>query len=861
MKIDDILTQERRARMAAERLLAQKQAELSNANKQLSLHARHLSEEIVETREEMEETLTENSLVKADLERATKEVIIAKKRLWGSLEAIEDGFAVFDQNECMIAANSAYLKPFDGLECIAPGITYVEMLQAALDEGVIDIEGMRPLAWRDMMLNRWRAPTIEPHTLRLWNGTYIKMVDRRSGEGDTVSLGLNITDTIEYEAKLKDARFKAEAANRAKSAFLANMSHEIRTPMNGVMAIAELMADGELDEEQRLYIETIRKSGEALLTIINDVLDYSKIEAAKLTLHPEVFDLEAKLHDVVTLLQPSVQEKGLQISVDFDIFMPTKIRADPVRIGQILTNLVGNAVKFTSEGHILIRVLGLPVADGAKQKIHITVEDSGIGIPAEMQDHIFGEFNQLEDERNRRFDGTGLGLAITRQLVELMGGQIWVESEVGQGSCFGLHFTAPVIEEVKIPKLPLSGSHALLIMEDGLHSEILEKSLLALGLSVTTHSQCDTLPANIDHQELVFLQGNLPEEFCQSALNELQTARNAPHTILLTSPNAVGTFAHKFQSRAHVSLQMPILRHNLFETLEQMVVPSETAPDSDPIAPGTAQALPIQNAPPLPATRPVDETAAAVNALLSMPNPAGFDTPTADTEPTVEAETSEQLPVEGGPSTSANFASERGVDEIIFLPTKRARSLQAEKEHVVSTPISKPEPAPVAQVETSLQADTRSDIPGNATLPPITPSAEAELRTMRVLAAEDNRTNQLVFSKLVKALDIDLKFANNGREALEIFQDFKPDLIFMDISMPEMDGQEATQCIRAIEAEQGLKRTKIVALTAHAMAGDAEEILPHGLDKHLTKPLKKPLILGEIEASCPADARPPLPEA
>ncbi len=131
---------------------------------------------------------------------------------------------------------------------------------------------------------------------------------------------------------------------------------------------------------------------------------------------------------------------------------------------------------------------------------------------------------------------------------------------------------------------------------------------------------------------------------------------------------------------------------------------------------------------------------------------------------------------------------------------------------------------------------------------------------MRVLAAEDNRTNQLVFSKLVKALDIDLKFANNGREAVELFQSFNPDIIFMDISMPDVDGKEATQCIRALEQEQGLERTKIVALTAHAMTGDAEEILSHGLDKHLTKPLKKDAILAEIAASRPNKARDPIPE-
>jgi len=240
MKIEDILAQERRARMAAERLLAQKQAELSDANRILSLHALSLSDEITETREVVEEIKGENTQVRADLERANKEVVIAKRRLWDSLETIEDGFAVFDQTDRMIAANSAYLKPFDGLTCVAPGIRYVDILSIATEEGIVDIGDLRPLVWRDMMLARWHAPKRDPLNLRLWDGTHIRLIDRRSRDGDMVCLGLNITETITYQTKLKEARHRAEAANRAKSAFLANMSHEIRTPMNGIIGMTDL---------------------------------------------------------------------------------------------------------------------------------------------------------------------------------------------------------------------------------------------------------------------------------------------------------------------------------------------------------------------------------------------------------------------------------------------------------------------------------------------------------------------------------------------------------------------------------------------------------------------------------------------
>ncbi len=390
MSLDDTLAKERRARMAAERLLEQKQAELHEANRKLSRHARALSNEIVEKREEVKEVKGENQQVRADLERVSHEVVIAKRRLWDSVETIHDGFAVFDTDGRMIAANSAYLAPpFDGLECIGPpGVHYEEMLQMMLEEGITDIGDMTPPnSWKDEMLTRWAQPEIPPDkVVKLFDGTFVRLVDQRGTTGDVVSLGLNITKTIKREEELEDARNRAEAANRAKSAFLANMSHEIRTPMNGVVAMADLMADGELDEEQQLYVETIRNSGNALLTIINDVLDYSKIEAAKMVLHTEPFDLERTIVDIVTLLGPSIQEKGgLQVSIDYDLFQPTQYEGDPIRIRQVLTNLIGNAVKFTAEGQVLIRVVGLPVEPGPRQRIHVTVEDSGIGIPDEMQ--------------------------------------------------------------------------------------------------------------------------------------------------------------------------------------------------------------------------------------------------------------------------------------------------------------------------------------------------------------------------------------------------------------------------------------------------------------------------------------------
>ncbi|MEJ2022101.1 MAG: ATP-binding protein, partial [Maritimibacter sp.] len=578
MTAEHLLTQERRARMAAERLLAQKEKELSQANRQLSSHAIALSEDLVETREKVEVAAVEKSQFLADLERANSEIDIAKRRLWNSIQSIEDGFAVYDADSRLIIANAAYLAPFDGLESVVPGAHYQDVIEAALYEGVIDIEGQSPTEWRDAMLARWFSPAPEPRVLRLWDGTWIRLVDQRAPGGDTVSLGLNITDAMRREAALNRARERAEAANRAKSAFLANMSHEIRTPMNGVVGMADLLADSTLDEEQMIYVDTIRSSGNALLSIINDVLDYSKIEANKLSLHPEPFDLERTILDVLQLLEPSIREKKLKIMLDYDMFLPTRYVGDPVRMRQILTNLMGNAVKFTSSGHVLVRVVGLPDGARAQHRIHITGEDTGIGIPNDKLKAIFGEFNQVEDERNRAYEGTGLGLAITKQLVELMNGELWVESEEGVGSVFGMQVTLPVADQGETPVMPSWVKRALLVMDDDLGRDILEKRLVALGLRVDSTSRAASVdPKRAADADVIFVDHRMADMGAASFIAVLRSAGVAVPVILVapTTAGRTGKIAG-----ASAVLVKPISRPDLIDVmtaLEQETAQGEGA--------------------------------------------------------------------------------------------------------------------------------------------------------------------------------------------------------------------------------------------------------------------------------------------
>src|SRR6056297_1148564 len=716
MSLANKLAEERRARLAAERLLEQKQAELHAANRKLGLHARARSHEITETRAEVRTVRDENQRVKSDLSVANEKIEIAERRLWHSIQTIEDGFAFFDADSRMIAANDAWLAVFDGVEAVTPGVGYVEILQIITEEGIVDIEDMTPRDWRERMLDRWQAPAPEPEVLRLWNGHYIRLTDRRGAGGDMVSLVQNITATIRYEKELKDARRHAEAANRAKSAFLANMSHEIRTPMNGVVGMADLLMEGALDDEQQLYVTTIKHSAEALLVIINDVLDYSKIEAEKLVLHPEPFDLERCIHELVTLMQAHARDRGIDLLVDYDLFLPTRFTGDPGRIRQILTNLVGNAVKFTEAGHVMIRVTGVQADEGAEADIRIGIEDTGIGIPPDKIDHIFGEFNQVDDAQSRKFEGTGLGLAITRKLVRLMGGDLWVESEQRRGSTFGFSLPLPVAGMRENARPDPALAHALVVEPHDTCRALLQRQLGALGMRV---SACAGARAALDlvatdTPDLLICDHHMAGMDGFELAAALRAAGHAMHIIVL-SANSGSAAQEPSRHQVQAVLQKPVARRDL------------------------------------------------ITALAGLPPP--------------------------GRAVSA-------------------------------------------------------------------PEAEAAPRAIRVLAAEDNKTNRLVFSKMLQALDIDLTFAENGREAVALFQSLDPDIVFMDISMPEMDGKEATRAIRRIEAGTG-RHVPIVAMTAHAMTGDDTEILAAGLDHYLTKPLKRAAIVERIAAAAAPGLRPP----
>ena len=529
--------------------------------------------------------------------------------------------------------------------------------------------------------------------------------------------------------------FQAEAADRAKSEFLANMSHEIRTPMNGVLGMAELLAKTELTPRQKTFTDVIVKSGNALLTIINDILDFSKINAGQLTLDLAPFRLAEAVEDIATLVSARVAEKNLELIVRVDPRLPAFVVGDVGRFRQIVTNMLGNAVKFTEKGHVLIDVSG-EVVDGVAQ-LKVRVEDTGIGIPADKLQNVFEKFAQVDGSSTRRHEGTGLGLAIAARLVDLMGGKIGIESEVGKGSIFWFTAALPVHAEgapaASVP-VDVTGARVLVIDDNPVNREILLEQLRSWGfdcaaaesgaIGLAFLDRAAQLGATID---CVILDYQMPgmngADVAKAMCADIRTS-SIP-IVLLTSVDQVdfGRLVLDFGIAAHL-----------------------TKPARSAVLLGTV--------------------IAAIQRARSQAGKAQFTREAAQVAP-LPAYTTLRAPAAPAPEREASQASNVPLD---------------------------------------------------------------------ILVAEDNEVNQLVFGQILSGLGLTYRIAGNGRTAVEMHRALKPRLILMDVSMPELNGYEATRAIRAAEALSG-GHTPIIGVTAHALKGDREKCIESGMDDYLPKPV------------------------
>lgn len=383
----------------------------------------------------------------------------ARQVLEEALASIDESFLLWGPDDRLVAWNERFLALFPHLRpVVRVGLHVSEIAAAAARALLPDADEATRRAWAaDRMAARRRdGREFEQH---LPGGVIVATAERRTANGGVVSISRDVTAQRAAAAELERARRAAEAANEAKTRFLATMSHEIRTPLNGVLGMNSLLLATKLDDRQRMYAQTIHRSGQALLAIINDILDLSRLEAGRMALEPAPFDPCALVDEVAALLRPRAAEKGVAMTALHGAALPARLLGDAGRIRQILVNLAGNAVKFTERGRIELASDARARDDGGVDWL-LAVRDTGIGIPAQALPTLFDRFTQADSGIARQFGGSGLGLAISRELAGLMGGAIEVDSRPGEGSEFRVTLPLPAADEVVAGPAPATGAGA-----------------------------------------------------------------------------------------------------------------------------------------------------------------------------------------------------------------------------------------------------------------------------------------------------------------------------------------------------------------------------------------------------------------